>query len=84
MKDRSMTATDHLAARIVEACDGERQVTVFLDGMAPVKPSAAALEAGTGCLTLTVAGDTLLVAVERLIGLSDAGEPTGRVGFALG
>lgn len=79
-----MTATDHLATRIVEACDGERQVTVFLDGMAAVKPSAAALEEGTGCLTLTVAGDILVVAVDRLIGMSDAGEPAGRVGFALG
>lgn len=78
-----MNATDHLAARIVEACDGSRQITVFIDGMAPVKPSSATIENGTGCVRLTVADDTMLVVTDRLIGFSDAGEPSGRLGFTV-
>lgn len=78
-----MNATDHLAARIVEACDGIRQITVFIDGMAPVKPSRAEIEDGTGCVQLTVADDRMLVGTDRLIGFSDADEPSGRLGFTV-
>lgn len=78
------SATDHLAEELISLCAADRRVTVFIDGMPPLRPETALLDEGTGCLRLTIAGQTTLVAVDRLVGVADEGAPGAAVGFSLG